>query len=648
MNYRQEVDGLRGLAVLSVIFFHAGFEIFSGGFVGVDIFFVISGYLITSIILTERQNGTFSLVSFYERRLRRILPALFCVMLASTVVAWIFLLPEEMKSFSQSIVATSLYLSNVFFWKTSGYFDASADIKPLLHTWSLSIEEQYYLIFPVFLIFIWKFRIYWALLILAILTILSISAIEILPNSTAFYLLPTRCWELLLGAFVAIYFIIRSENTTNHHHLKEVAGCIGMGMLIFSVFAFDKHTPFPGLYTLVPTVGTALVILCSSKETITGKLLSNSILVWIGLVSYSAYLWHQPLFAFARIERAEDLDYSSYMTMIVIIFLLAYLSWKYVETPFRNKETFNRRQIFVYSASISVAFIAFGLIGTISNGYSKVRFSHDELETLASFERSPLRLCSYDDCGLDKANKEDWILIGDSNAYHFSDLLNQVINQKGKTLYNLAKGGCLPAIGFERKDQLQEFNRDCNEHYLKVRNYALNESSPKNILISAAWGYYVYGDSYPQTDGFKKFFDTQAYPIGINIANEKARAEYVIKAIKDEVSAYSKTGKNVFLIYPMPFLKSEIPQNHTRINWEDLYPYELFVKRNEQLLEAFKELESLPNVKVFKPDTIICSGEPNRVCVSRVEGQSLYNDRSHLSNFGAKEVFTDFFNDIVK
>jgi peptidoglycan/LPS O-acetylase OafA/YrhL len=647
MQYRHEVDGLRALAVLAVIFFHAGFDKFSGGFVGVDIFFVISGYLITSIILVERQNGTFSLVNFYERRLRRILPALFCVLLVSLVVAWKLLLPDGMKSFSQSLVSTSLYLSNMFFLKTSGYFDATAELKPLLHTWSLSIEEQYYLFFPVFLIFICRLKLYWALSILLIVTLLSFIAIQFLSVNSAFYLLPTRCWELLIGAFVAIYLIIKPVRFDNKV-IRELAGGVGLLMLIYSIFVFDEQTPFPGPYTLVPTIGTALIILYSSSKTITGKLLSNTVLVSIGLVSYSAYLWHQPLFAFTRIQGQYNLNQVSYLALIALTFLLAYISWKYIETPFRSKQNFSRQQIFVYSAVGSIGFIVFGLIGSASNGYSNIRFSDNELKKLSSYKRSNLNICNFEDCKLSEANKDDWILIGDSNAYHFSVIFNEVINKKGKRLYNLARGGCLPVVGIERKDQLPTFNVDCNEHYSKVRNYALNKDSPKNILISAAWGFYLYGNNYPQTDGFEKFYNTQVYPVDIKNINKKDRVQYVLNAIKEELGEYSKTGKNIFLIYPMPFLQSEIPQNRSRINWDLAYDYQLFKNRNKELLDIFRDIEALPNITVFKPDTVICPEMHNRVCVSALEDKSLYSDRTHLSDFGARKVFTTFFETNVK
>lgn len=642
LNYRQEVDGLRALAVLTVIFFHAGFESFRGGFVGVDIFFVISGYLITSIILLEIQSETFSLTNFYERRLRRILPALFCVLLVSFLLAWTILLPDDMKSFSRSMVATSLYVSNIFFWQTSGYFDSATELKPLLHTWSLSIEEQYYLLFPIFLIFIWKLSKFKALISLAILTILSFLSIKYFSTNTAFYLLHTRCWELLIGVFVAIYLIYIPNDKLNTS-VKETLGLIGLGMLIYSIFTFDELTPFPSNFSLLPTIGTALIILFATDKTLLGKLLAMPILVGVGLISYSAYLWHQPLFAFARIESPEGVNQSSYLILIAFTFLLAFLSWKYVETPFRSKQKFNRKQIFQYSALGSILFVLIGVIGYTSTGYSGIRFSEPELKKLSSFKRSNLKPCNFNTCDLSEAANDDWLLVGDSNAYHFSVPLNEAINQKGKKLFNLAKGGCLPVIGFVRKDKLPEFNKNCEDHYSQVRSYILSKTSPKNILVSAAWGYYVYGDSYPQDNGFKKFYSTQVYPLNIENINEADRVELVLKAIEDEIKEFSKAGKNIILVYPMPFLQSDIPSNLSRLDLRSSYKYKLFEKRNKKILELFDRLDSLDNVTTFRPDLVICSEGDDRYCISEIDNLSIYSDRTHLSDYGARRVFMSFF-----
>ena len=271
MKYRKEIDGLRAIAVIPVILFHAGFEHFSGGFVGVDVFFVISGYLITTIILSEKENGTFSLINFYERRARRIIPALFLVMLVSTLFSWVWLPPANLKDFSASLVAVSLFSSNILFWQETGYWGVVNELKPLLHTWSLAVEEQYYILFPLFLMLMWRFRKRWILSSFFLIALGSLSfshwAAYNIPTAN-FFLLPTRGWELAIGAGVAFYFIYRKNtmrSLLSHKIVDDFLSLFGLILIGYAIFIFDEKTPFPSLYALVPTIGTALIIVFSSR-----------------------------------------------------------------------------------------------------------------------------------------------------------------------------------------------------------------------------------------------------------------------------------------------------------------------------------------------------------------------------------------------
>ena len=267
MGYRREIDGLRALALLPVIFFHAGFELFSGGFVGVDVFFVISGYLITTIILIELEKGKFSIIHFYERRARRILPALFIVIFVTIPFAWLWLLPTDMKKFSQSLIAVVLFVSNIFFGRESGYFDTEAELKPLLHTWSLAVEEQFYIFFPIFLIFFWTLNKKLLVFLLGLIFIVSFSLAQYslnLKSSAAFYLLTTRGWELLIGVFIAFYLFKFKRNNFSKYS-SEAAGWFGILLIIYAIFSYSKTTPFPSFYALVPTLGTGLIILFATQ-----------------------------------------------------------------------------------------------------------------------------------------------------------------------------------------------------------------------------------------------------------------------------------------------------------------------------------------------------------------------------------------------
>lgn len=372
MKYRREIDGLRALAVLPVILFHAGFETFSGGFVGVDVFFVISGYLITTIILAELEQGKFSIVNFYERRARRILPVLFLVMLFCIPFAWVLLSPAELTSFSKSLIAVPLFISNFFFWRDGGYFETAAELKPLLHTWSLAVEEQYYVLFPIFLMLFWKLGKRWIFLTLSLVFCASLAVAQWAAYArpdVSFYLLPTRGWELLIGAFAALY-LSKAYRKESGRAASEVGGWLGISLILYAVFAYSKATPFPSLYALVPTLGAVLIILFATQQTSVGKFVGNKVFVGLGLISYSAYLWHQPILAYAR-HWLLDISFLAASLLIVLVILLSVLSWKYVEIPFRAKSQFGRKYVF---AASFLGVIFYTLVGYFP---SKIDFNQE-------------------------------------------------------------------------------------------------------------------------------------------------------------------------------------------------------------------------------------------------------------------------------
>jgi peptidoglycan/LPS O-acetylase OafA/YrhL len=438
LKYRSEIDGLRALAVLPVILFHAGFKFFAGGFVGVDVFFVISGYLITSILIVEIEREKFSLVNFYERRARRILPALVFVIVLCMPVAWLTMTVDSFKEFSHSIIAVSLFASNILFWRESGYFEAAAEEKPLLHTWSLAVEEQYYLIFPLLLMFAWRqgFKRERLFLLIAFIAAMSLLACEWgYRNSPSanFYLAPFRGWELLAGSLAA--FIVQKHGVRSNN----VAASIGLIMVLYATFFFDSFVPFPSFYTLVPVLGVVLIVLFADTKTLVGRLLGLRLFVGIGLISYSAYLWHQPIFAFTRILSVEEPSHGLMLSLSLLTMLLAYGSWKYVETPFRFKDKISRKSIFTYSCLSLIGFI---VIGASSATFS-TKLNPGRFNTLNSFQISEAsrsntvlreeswRLVRQHNenelwFDLDK-NHENALIIGNS---HSKDLYNVLVHSK--------------------------------------------------------------------------------------------------------------------------------------------------------------------------------------------------------------------------
>ena len=364
MNYRPEIDGLRAIAIVPVIFFHAGFTYFSGGFIGVDVFFVISGYLITTIIVAKHNTNTFSLIDFYDGRLRRILPALFFVIFLSIPFAWIILSPTELESFSKSLIAVPVFMSNIFFWRDSGYFESTSDLKPLLHTWSLSVEEQYYLLFPLFLLLVLRISKRTAIILIFAFALLSLSAAQFGAKQfpvANYFLLPTRIWEIAFGCLAAFWLTKNKQYSAN---LCEFFSALGIALIFIPIYLFDKTTLYPSIWTLIPVIGTVLIIIFSNYKTKIGFILGNNFLVSIGLLSYGAYLWHQPLFAFSR-SFYKELGNTHLSALIITSFFIAYCSRRYIELPFFNKAKFSKKFILISATITSTSLIIIGLFSTI-------------------------------------------------------------------------------------------------------------------------------------------------------------------------------------------------------------------------------------------------------------------------------------------
>ena len=397
MKYRGEIDGLRTLAVVPVILFHAGIAPFGGGFIGVDVFFVISGYLISTIIINELDEGRFSILRFYERRARRILPALFFVMLACVPFAWFWLMPRDLKDFAQSLTAVTFFVSNFLFWLEAGYFETTAELKPLLHTWSLAVEEQYYIIFPVLMMILMPLGrravMGWLLALFAISLIASQWGIYNRPSAT-FFLLPARGWELLVGVFAAMYLQKNPGFTRNTQ--AELLSVAGLLLIIVPIFIYTHETPFPGAYALPATIGTALIILFARAGTLANKLLAARPMVAIGLVSYSAYLWHQPVFAFFKHRFGSGLFEDYVFALIALSLLLATFSYWVVERPFRRTASLKKLCLSMGACFVMVAGAATMFLTTVHENYKAVpsyqwALEHASPELIKYLERRDVR-----------------------------------------------------------------------------------------------------------------------------------------------------------------------------------------------------------------------------------------------------------------
>lgn len=626
MEYRREIDGLRALAVLPVILFHGGFETFGGGFVGVDVFFVISGYLITAMILAEKENDTFSLLCFYERRARRILPALFLVIFACLPFAWLWMLPNELKSFSQSVVAVSIFASNIEFLRTSGYFDAAAELKPLLHTWSLAVEEQYYVLFPLCLLLTWRLGKPWILAMLAVIATVSLATAQwgsVANPSAAFYLLPTRGWELLVGAFVAFYFS-REIKWQPSKRIGEVGGLLGLLLLAYAVFAFDKQTPYPSIYTLIPTIGTALIIICATRQSVVGKLLGNQLFVGVGLISYSAYLWHQPLFAFARLKSLGEPSNLSMTVLALTAFTLAYFSWKYIEKPFRSRQQFSRKQVFLYGSVGSAMFVLLGMLGHFSSGfafrdppgylpknyYQDVKFIPTQKFGIDG------RACLSESASICEvaafAGAKNILLLGDSHSADFSDEFRKFVNDRKYSASQLSVAGC----GFIFS-QIRRHNGECGKAIELLKESLIRKKFDVVIFV---------GDFYGHTK---------------NSSNAIFRED--MNSLASLISFMINTSGEVWLFTPRYSLSSD-PMRAAMLNRLS----DVRVVNMDSISRVdvrFSQFTTNANLKIFNErDYLIDLGGSG---VQKFNGHTsdyepIYMDTNHLTRYSTKLVFDKF------
>lgn len=641
MKYRPEIDGLRALAVIPVILFHGGFAGFDGGFVGVDVFFVISGYLITTILAEDLAQGRFSLLTFYERRARRILPALFLVVAACIPFAWIWFVPRDFLDFAQSVVSVMTFWSNILFWRESGYFSTAAELKPLLHTWSLAVEEQFYVFFPVLLWAIWRLGQRAVLTVLCLLFLASLALAEwgaAHEPTAAFYLLPTRGWELLIGSLAAL--AVKADLVRNPRPVAEVLGIAGLALIGYAIVAFDKTTAFPGLPALVPTVGALFLILPTHTPTLAHRLLSLPVLVGIGLISYSAYLWHQPLFAFARYRSLGEPPETLMLGLVLLSFGLAWLTWKVVETPFRSRDRVSRTSIFIGSPIVGAGLCALGAAGWVYQGFpSRLQLPpgitasmqrsdrSDECFNIRNLHTVPNWTCKVGVTSQDAS----FFVFGDSHAFSLLPAIEVAAERVGKAGEFTAIPGCTPLIGVHALRPRQG-TRNCNLTNNRVLEHAISEGIELVIMI-ARWSYYTDG-GYGGDDW--SYISREAGGTE-NAATSRAAFE---QGLEDTIAAYKDAEIDLVFIAQVPEQLAEPIRIYGRAHLSD--DPERAIQKMFVPIDMHRELQSFSNsaFKSLNANLIdlteyLCDGETCPVGNSEI---SYYVDGDHLSIKGSLKL----------
>ena len=486
LPYRYDIDGLRALAVLAVVAYHIIPWIFPGGFVGVDVFFVISGYLITRNIWKELESDHFSFLNFYAKRIRRLFPALMVVLLFCALLVTLFGLPDETHLFGLSAISSTLYVSNHYFLSLNSYFDSSLEANPLLHTWSLSVEEQFYIVFPFFIFLLFKRARKKTTQIIIGVLIASLVFSEVMTNANqpaAFFLAPSRFWQFLAGALLAL----NPSKKLLPRPVMELIGWVGLGLIVISILTFSEYTPFPGLYAIVPTLGTVgLLYAGQSSGLLLASMLKNRIARFFGNISYSLYLWHWPLIVFYKLELSPEPSTMERYALVAVSIMMGYLSWQFIEQPFRKFSVSRYRQrIYYYGAAASVVLVFIGIWFVTTDGI-KSRYSSDQLVFVDYLEYDADASFRTDTCFLtsnvngaeafDEENclevdngRPNILLIGDSHAAQYFAAFEKVIPQA--TFSQVTASGCRPLINYKGASRCTDLMRKAFEEYIEYEKF---------------------------------------------------------------------------------------------------------------------------------------------------------------------------------
>jgi peptidoglycan/LPS O-acetylase OafA/YrhL len=491
MKYRAEVDGIRALAIIPVLLFHAGLGVFGGGFVGVDIFFVISGFVIAAKLKSDLAAGQFSLVTFYVRRIRRLLPALTVAVAVTYLAGLVLFLPPAMEDLARSLVATVLFSANFYFWKFSGYFDLGAQNRPLLHMWSLAVEEQFYFFIPIALFVLLRYARRFAIPILLAVALASLGLSSVLTNvapTANFFLLPTRAWEMLAGTLLAL----SSPRPIHGRSVREGIAVVGLVLMLAPVFLYDEGIAFPGLSALPPVIGTVLVIYaCDGGPSIAKRLLSLAPVVWIGLISYSLYLVHWPLIVFVRTWLLRNPSTLDAALIVAVSVLLAALLWHFVEKPFRHRGRVAPALVYAGAGVTLASLAAVGALGIVTKGLpARMPDFHARhaagggdvwLNNRCFLQNQPAASWAGRDCVRTVGARPNALLWGDSFAAHY---LVGLLDNESSLTHNIVQytfAGCPPVIGY--RSYARPGCEDFNSRVLQV----IKDFDIATVVIAARW-----------------------------------------------------------------------------------------------------------------------------------------------------------------
>jgi peptidoglycan/LPS O-acetylase OafA/YrhL len=646
-SYRPDIDGLRTLAVVPVVLFHAGIGPFTGGYVGVDIFFVISGYLITSIIYKEIRAKNFSVTNFYDRRCRRILPALSAVLLFCIIAGFAFLTPNDYRNLGESILATTFFVSNIYFWKKTGYFEARSTEQPLLHTWSLSIEEQFYVGYPLLLVLLSKtprLKIPVLLILCAGSLAASIALVYFKPSS-ACYLGPTRAWELLIGGLVSL----QGKRFSLFGRANTVTSGVGLALILAPIFMYTASTRFPGIASVPPVIGAGILIWTGIQSTsFVHKILSTFAFTSIGKASYSLYLWHWPLLVFARYIYGDALSPILASFICLAALSISLVSLWYVEKPFRFPVPSAHRLVVTAAISSAIAVATFGFCIQISGGFpsrmdpaSKEYLAaeldkgknHTECMSLDEFILPPSRACRLGQTGADPTA----LLWGDSHAMVTAIAMGKAALDKHSAFLFAATADCPVGIGFGISQNSVSGDslsfHFCEQYNSEMLKLAISSPNIRSVVLSSRWTNWRIGEPGAASEA----------PVDFRLYDENGVAETKEgnKAIFERgferlIKELVKAGKTVWIVGPIPQPSTKIPKalyiKHLGFSNVDLdISRDDFLTKNSWILNLFERTSHIYPIHFIWPDSVLCH---DKTCPVSENGEPLFFDDNHLSMKG--------------
>jgi peptidoglycan/LPS O-acetylase OafA/YrhL len=627
-SYRPDIDGLRAIAILSVVAFHAFPQWCKSGFIGVDMFFVISGYLISGIILANLAKGSFSFIEFYCRRIRRIFPALTLILASSFLIGWFAFYPEEMVKLSKHIFSGAGFFSNFLLLEESGYFNSAAITKTLMHLWSLGVEEQFYILWPPLLVLIWKEKAHWAL-IMSLLIILSFiyNILMVYPKPiVAFYSPLSRFWELWVGAALAWIFLHNQK--LPHKLISNGLSVVGLILLCLGFWSIDKDSIFPNFLVLFPVLGTALLIAGGERSYI-NQLLAQPVLVLIGLISFPLYLWHWLLISSAEIISDYSGDMHLRYFVVSLSFVLAWLTYKFIETPIRNG--FGGRTLVGWLLVIN---IAIGCLAIVSY------FHFQDV-----IKQKGTNLAEIPVPPIEGDKHATIILIGDSHAKHLQFGLKRVF---GENVKNFSENLCLPLENISVYNKLFPDVDRCLAISRRAMGFLQHDENVDTVVMSNMGPTYLTGSVFRvKHDELEEGLEVK------DIANKQLidRWEIYELALRDTLKKIISYHKKVVFVLDIPEISAS-PADCKQGRFFNIFGYSFYTRKSsiencavtrqdfEIRISRYRELvhkvlKDFPEVVLFDPTNLFCD---EQFCYWNKNGSSLYRDANHLSEYGSAYV----------